>query len=53
MSLFFKENFTLEKGRRAWLYLFIIFFCHIFNSYRGEGGMGFFFSLFVIFCIVC
>jgi len=35
----FKENFTLERGRRVWVYLFniyflilllFIFFCHIF-----------------------
>jgi hypothetical protein len=26
MSFFKKENFTLERGRRVWVYLFTIYF---------------------------
>ncbi len=62
IKFFLKENFTLERGRVVWVYLFtiylslniIIFFCHIFKLMKGgEGGMGFFFSPFLLFFVLC
>jgi hypothetical protein len=59
---FLNLKITLERGRSVWVYLFtvyfltlllFIFFCHIFKLLKGEGGMGFIFFPFLIFCIVC
>jgi hypothetical protein len=61
--VFFLVNyFTFEKGRGAWVYLLIIIFLKIyylysfvtfFTSWRERLAWVLFFSLFVIFCIVC
>jgi hypothetical protein len=30
MSYFLKENFTLERGRRVWVYLLTVYFVNFF-----------------------
>ncbi len=52
MSFFFKENFTLEKGRGAWVYLFTIYLLYSFVTFltpKGGGWHGFFFFTFCYF----
>jgi hypothetical protein len=60
----FLKNFTFEKGKGEWVYLFTIYFLNFFLTIyillshflppeRGRVAWVLFFSLFVIFCIVC
>jgi len=58
-EFYLKENFTLEKGRGVWVYLFTIFYCYLYSFVifltpkGGRVAWVLFFSLFDIFCIVC
>ncbi len=58
LSFFLKENFTLERGRRVWVYLFTIHFLNFniiyillshFLTPKGGGWHGFYFSSFFYF----